>query len=95
MPETWGKMEKEKVFIIRSVFNRVCTDNGYNPASFLSWLKRNDMIESEGRGYTKRVRLNGMRCQCVVLKTNILPEFGFAEIPNGFSEVPENEQMEF
>ena len=58
-------------------------------------MKRNGMIETEGKGYTKRIRLNGMKCQCVILKTNVIPEFGFAELPEGFSEVMDDEQMEF
>lgn len=95
IPEVWGKSGVDKVSIIRSVFNKACTDNGYNPSSFLSWLKRNNVIETEGKGYTKRIRLNGMKCQCVILKTNVLPEYGYIEVPKGFEEVPENEQMEF
>lgn len=87
VPEVWGKTGTGTISIIRDVFNRACADNGYNPASFLSWLRREGLIETEGRGYTKRVRMNGMKCQCVVLKTE--------NIPDGFSEVPEGEQVEF
>lgn len=87
VPEVWGKADVGKISIIRDVFNRACTDNGYNPASFLSWMKREGLIEAEGRAYTKRVRLNGMKCQCVVLKTEDMPE--------GFHEVPEAEQTSF
>ncbi len=95
IPEVWGKKDIDKISIIRSVFNKACADSGYNPSSFLSWMKRNGMIETEGKGYTKRIRLNGMKCQCVILKTNVIPEFGFAELPEGFSEVMDDEQMEF
>lgn len=94
MPETWGKNEPGKISIIRNVFNRACADNGYNASSFLSWLRRNNMIETEGRGYTKRVRINGMKCQCIVLKTNISLEYG-CEIPEGFQEVMDDEKDEF
>lgn len=95
IPETWGKNEIGKISIIRNVFNKACVDNGYNASSFLSWLRRNNMIETEGRGYTKRVRINGMKCQCVVLKTNISPENGFMEIPDGFQEVMDDEKVDF
>jgi len=87
IPEVWGRSEIDKTYIIRSVFNRACTDNGYNPASLLSWLRRENLIEVEGKGYTKRIRLNGMKCQCVALKTE--------NIPTGFQEIPKNEQIEF
>ena len=53
------------------------------------------MIEAEGKGYTKRIRLNGMKCQCVILKTNIIPEMGFVEVPEGFQETTEEEQIQF
>ena len=53
------------------------------------------MIETEGRAYTKRVRLNGMRCQCVILKRDIVPGGIKENLPDGFEMVPENEQVEF
>ena len=87
IPEVWGKTSAGKVSIIRDVFNKACIDNSYNPTSFLAWLKRENLIETEGRGYTKRIRLNGMKCQCVILRTENIPE--------GFERVPENEQVEF
>lgn len=87
IPEVWGKTGVDKVSIIRDVFNKACVDNGYNPTSFLAWLKRENLIETEGRGYTKRIRLNGMKCQCVILRTE--------DIPKGFEKVPESEQIKF
>ena len=95
MPETWGRMDIDKISIIKNVFNKACSDNGYSPSSFLSWLKRNDMIETEGRAYTKRVRLNGMRCQCVILKRDMVPGGIKENLPDGFEMVPEGEQVEF
>lgn len=92
-PEVWGKTSPGKIYIIRDVFNKACTDNGYNAASFLSWLKREGLIETEGRGYTKRVRINGMKCQCIVLNTNASP--GEFEVPEGFQEVMDDEKVEF
>lgn len=86
-PETWGRVEGNKVLIIRDIFNKACSDNGYNATSFLSYLKRSEKIETEGRGYTKRLRMNGIKCQCVVLKID--------DIPDGFEIVPQDEQMEF
>ncbi len=86
--ETWGKVDFDKVLIIRDIFNKACTENGYNPSSFLSYLRRENLIETEGRGFTKRVRMNGIKCQCVVLK--IQPD-----APEGFQEVPKDEQIQF
>ncbi len=95
LPEVWGKTEVGKISIIRNVFNKACADNGFNPSSFLSWMKRNNLIEAEGKGYTKRIRINGMKCQCVILKTERQPVYGYDETPDGFQLIPKEEQIEF
>lgn len=66
--EQWGKLSSGKVCIIRNVFDKACIDNGFNPKSFLSWLRQNDMIETSGKGYTKSTRILGTLCNCVVLR---------------------------
>lgn len=78
--DTWGRFELGNACIIRSVFDKACQENGYNPASFLSWLKRNGHIETSGKGYTKSKRINGVPCNCVVFSlTRGAPE-GFQEV---------------
>lgn len=71
--ETWGKKTVGSIYIIRSVYDKACNENGYNPTVALTWLRDNGLIETEGRALTKRVRINGTRCQCVILK-DIDPE---------------------
>ncbi|MEG0830675.1 MAG: DUF927 domain-containing protein [Anaerovoracaceae bacterium] len=70
IPDVWGKISYGSAAIIRSVFNKACSENGYNPTAFLSWLKRNDKLEllKSGKGYTKAVKVNGVACHCVVIK---------------------------
>ena len=58
-------------------------------------MKRNNLIEAEGKGYTKRIRINGMKCQCVILKTERQPVYGYDETPDGFQLIPKEEQIEF
>lgn len=67
--ETWGRINIDTIQIVRDIFNRACADNGYNPTSFLSWLKRNNLLQTEGRAYTKRTRIKGVKCQCVTINT--------------------------
>lgn len=86
--ETWGKSQLGKVQIVRSVFDKACVENGFDPVAVLSYLKQNGLIETEGRGYAKQVRMHGIKCQCVVLKTE-------EEAPKGFTEVPKEEQIAF
>ena len=64
-----------------------CCEAGFNPTSFLTFLRRNDKLDTEGRALTKRVRINGRKCQCVVLKKDM--------DDMGFEEIDENEQVAF
>lgn len=86
--DIWGKMSFGSVSIIRSVFNKACNENGFNPTAFLSWLKRNDKLEllKSGKGYTKAVKVNGIACHCVVIKE-------MEGQTAGFEEMDEYEQM--
>lgn len=94
--EIWGRLDVNRVLIIRSVFDKACSEAGYNPTSLLSWLKRKQMIETEGKALTKRLRIDGARCQCVVLRTDSMPAQGFdGAIPDGFKEIPEQEKIAF
>lgn len=78
--ETWGKLSLGKIYIIRSVFDKACNENGHNPVVALTWLRDSGLVETEGRHLTKRVRINGTKCQCVVLN-DIDPEIdGFQEM---------------
>ncbi|MFA5154442.1 MAG: hypothetical protein WC554_17995, partial [Clostridia bacterium] len=69
--ECWGEVVGDSVYIIKSVFDRVLKEAGFNGDSFLSWAKRAEKIEyNEGRN-TKMRRLTGVgtpaRCVCVKL----------------------------
>lgn len=85
--ETWGKKTVGSVYIIRSVYDKACNENGYNPTVALMWLRDNGLIETEGKALTKRTRINGTKCQCVVLK-DVDPEIdGFQEMSKEY-EIP-------
>jgi hypothetical protein len=60
----------KNVCIIRSVFDEVCKDAGYNSVSFLTWLRSNGHIETHEKGFTKTKRVSGLPCNCVVLILN-------------------------
>lgn len=71
--ECWGNVDDDsnRAYIIKGVFDRVMTDAGFNPASFLSWANKAGMIERSGRHMTKMKRLREVkspaRCVCLVL----------------------------
>lgn len=56
------------VYIIRSVFNKACTDAGISAPALLSHLRSNGLIQTRGRKLTKAKRINGVPSECVVMK---------------------------
>lgn len=65
--DVWGTLEDGDVYIIRTVFNRICEEEGFNSRSLLSWLRKNGLIECTGKRFDKTKRMNGAVCRCVVV----------------------------
>ncbi len=65
--ELWGIAEKDYTYIIKSEFDRIMRNEGYNPQAFLSWAKRCGLLVTNENRYTtsKRVRLSVCRCVCI------------------------------
>ena len=70
--EIWGKIVDDQAYIIRSVFERICSDGGYSSRAVLSWLIRKNLVEtSQQNGKvipTKQVKINGGNVRCVILQ---------------------------
>ena len=86
--ECYGRIDADSVSIIRNVFNQACSENGYNPTSFATWMRDHDLSETEGseKRLDKKRRINGTTCRCIVLKLE-------KDVLEGF--VPVDEQIEF
>ena len=58
-----------RAYIVKSVFDRIMQENGFNPASFLSWAAKNEKIERSKNHYTKlkRITTKGNPARCVAL----------------------------
>lgn len=69
------------VYIVRSVWNRVCTDAGINATALLSHLKTRKLIETRGRNMTVGKRINKLRTECVKMKLNDDDEDYFGPVP--------------
>ena len=76
--EIWGKRDAISVSIIKTVFDRMLYDGGYNPRTFLSWAVRQTdkegrplLMTGEGSGgrTTKAVRVGDSVARCVCLST--------------------------
>lgn len=75
--DVYGLIEDDKAYIIRSVFNRVVSAEGYSPKGFIGWMKRKGLIDtrSDSRGFTvtKRIRETAVDCVCMHTKVEDLP----------------------
>lgn len=69
--EVWGKIETERIFIIKSVFDREMQYAGFNSTAFLAWAKRNDYLvcDKDGRR-TKKAKIAGENVNSVCLVRN-------------------------
>lgn len=68
--EVWGKIEKNCVYIIKSVFDREMQNAGFNSTAFLSWAKRRELLICEPSRRTKITRINGNVTNCVCIVNN-------------------------
>ena len=71
--EIWGKFSGDQVYIIRSIFERICEEGGYSSRATLSWLMRRGFIETTQSAAgkpipTKLCKLNGGTVRCVALQ---------------------------
>lgn len=67
--EVWGDLDDDFAYIIRSKFDQILQDEGYNASAFLGWAKNRGHIlcAADGRP-TKPKRINGRVSRCVWLK---------------------------
>lgn len=68
--ERWGKfIGRDQVAIISKHFDRIITEAGSQPKSFLSWANTQGLIETDGRGsFKKVVSYESEKMRSVVIK---------------------------
>lgn len=67
--EVWGDLDDDFAYIIRSKFDQILQDEGFNASAFLGWAKSNGYIQCSNKGEpTKPKRINGRVSRCVWLK---------------------------
>lgn len=73
--EVWGKFEGEYVYIVKSAFDKMMQDGGFNASVFLSWAVRKGVVSpaKDGRK-TKLVRVAGSVVRCVHMKRGMQEE---------------------
>lgn len=66
--DLWGALDGNGgVYIIKSVFMRICDEGGYNAVPLLSWLNDRGLIERSGGKNTIPKRIGGVVTRCVHL----------------------------
>jgi hypothetical protein len=66
--EIWGKYDDNTCYIIRSVFDKLLTNAGYDSKTFLKWAREREEIISDDGRYTVKPRINGKLVWCVALR---------------------------
>ncbi len=74
--EVWGRICADHVSIVRNVYTRICSDEGYNPQALLSWMNQRGYIIRSGKDLTANERINGIPTRCVKL---IMPDLKLPE----------------
>lgn len=79
--EIWGDMDSQYIYIIKSKFDQILNDEGYNSSAFIGWAKGKNLLSlpSDGKS-TKPKRIKGNVCRCVWLRA---PENWEQEYENG------------
>lgn len=74
--EVWGDLDDDYAYIIRSKFDQILSDEGYNASAFLGWAKKSGNIKCGKDGKPTVVRkLNGRSCRFVCLKLQEIDNF--------------------
>jgi len=78
--------ESGHVYIIRSVFNKACTEASISSPALLSHLRSKGLILTRGRALTKPKRINGLPTECVIMNISSVEN-----VP----EIVENDDLPF
>lgn len=67
--ELWGEFCDDSVYIVRSRFEQICREGGFNPASLLSWLADRGLIRRTDKNHMAVMkRIGSVPTRCVHLK---------------------------
>ena len=66
--ELWGTIDGGATCIIKSVFDREMANAGFSASSFLSWAKRQGLLDCDSQRTTKKVMIGSMRPRCICIK---------------------------
>ena len=88
--ERWGSFneEKQEATIIGNRFDKILTDNGFQPKAFLSWAKKQKIVKTDLKGNAKiQTKIDGLNVRCVKIQLDLdgsgetFMDADFAELP--------------
>lgn len=88
--DTWGDTDDEYIYIIKSQFDKIMREEGFNSTAFLSWAAEKDIISKSQGKHTKVKRINGTVIRCVWLKVRTEQDF-----KDDFVEIEQTEDLPF
>ncbi len=66
--ECWGSISvRHKTNIMKSIYEKICTDGGFDPKSLASWMKNKGITETATDREYKKVSINGSKLWCICL----------------------------
>ncbi len=84
----FGSVSGDEVRFIKSTFDRVCEEGGYNPKAILSWLDQAGRLSKGKDSLYKSVKVNGKasRCACINMAETVAKQEEFMPVQD--SELP-------
>lgn len=77
--------QPDEIVIIGTVFDNLLAQGGFQSRAFLSWAKKNNLVECDVRGTPKKsIKINGNATRCVVMRFIDLDE------NNGFTDISDD-----
>lgn len=69
----YGSSVGQEIRIIKSTFERICEEGGFNPKSLLSWLEQSGRLAKGKDSLYKTTKINGSssRCACINIAENV------------------------
>ena len=65
--ECWGSISGYKTNVLKSIFERICSDGGYDAKALSSWMKQRGLSETSDDRSFKKVSINGAKLWCICM----------------------------